>query len=147
MLSPSLEDYLEEVYRLSRNKKEIRVKDIADCLGVSMPSVVKGLKKLHDLEYIVYRPYEKIYILEKGEKEGKFLIERNRILREFVEIIGSDCDVKQEAEAMEHYFTISTIKCIEKLVKFFKENSDVYEKFKNYKIQSSLENVKGKTDS
>ncbi|WP_427340539.1 metal-dependent transcriptional regulator [Caloranaerobacter sp. DY30410] len=139
MLSPSLEDYLEEVYRLSRNKKEIRVKDIADCLGVSMPSVVKGLKKLHELEYIVYRPYEKIYILEKGKKEGKFLIERNRILREFVKIIGSDCDVKQEAEAMEHYFTVSTIKCIEKLVEFFKEDKEIYEKFKNYKIQSSLE--------
>lgn len=30
MLSPSLEDYLEEIYQLSLQKKEIRVRDIAE---------------------------------------------------------------------------------------------------------------------
>lgn len=139
MLSPSLEDYLEEVYRISINKKEIRIKDVADCLGVSMPSVVKGLRKLHYQGYIMYRPYEKIEVLEKGKKKGKFLVERNRILREFVEVIGSDCDIQQEAEAMEHYLTISTIKAIEKLVAFFKENKSFLDEFKKFSIDSILD--------
>ncbi|RKD34186.1 metal-dependent transcriptional regulator [Thermohalobacter berrensis] len=139
MLSPSLEDYLEEVYRLSLNNKEIRIKDIADCLQVSMPSVVKGLKRLHNQGYIVYRPYQRIEVLDKGKKKGKFLIERNKILREFVKIIGSDCDIKQEAEAMEHYFSVSTIKAIEKLVKFLKERDDVLNDFKSFKIQSIID--------
>lgn len=139
MLSPSLEDYLEEVYRLSLNKKEIRNKDIADTLNVSMPSVVKGLKKLKSMGYIKYEPYEKIEVLEKGKRKGKFLVERNRILRHFVDVIGSKCDEKAEAEAMEHYLCISTIKSIEKLVSFFTENPEIEEKFRNYNIKSILE--------
>lgn len=136
MLSPSLEDYLEEVYRLSLNKKEIRIKDVAECLRVSMPSVVKGLRRLHRLGYISYIPYEKIELLEKGKKKGRFLVERNRILRDFVTVIGSNCDVKQEAEAMEHYLTISTIRSIEKLVKFFKSNDDILELYNKFELKS-----------
>lgn len=133
MLSPSLEDYLEELFRLSTNKKEIRIKDIADVLNVSMPSVVKGLKRLSELGYIKYIPYKQIVLLDKGIKEGKFLVKRNRILREFIKMIGSDCNIIDEAEAMEHYFNISTIKAIEKLNSFFEANPRIYEKFTNYK--------------
>lgn len=136
MLSPSLEDYLEEVYRLSLNKKEIRVTDIAECLNVSMPSVVKGLRNLHRLGYIAYRPYEGIQLLEDGLKTGRFLVDRNRILREFVEIIESDCDIKEEAEAMEHYLSINTIKSIEKLVEFIKSRDDFKKDYHRFSIKS-----------
>ncbi|KXZ38871.1 iron (metal) dependent repressor, DtxR family [Alkalithermobacter thermoalcaliphilus JW-YL-7 = DSM 7308] len=138
MLSPSLEDYLEELYRLSLNRQDIRIKDIADCLNVSMPSVVKGLKKLDSLGYIKYKAYEKIDILEKGIKKGKFLIERNKILREFFKIIQSDCDIEKEAEAIEHYLSVSSVEAIEKLVLFLKENEDILDKFKKYKLYSNL---------
>lgn len=139
MLSPSLEDYLEEVYRLSLNKKEIRNKDIADTLDVSMPSVVKGLKKLKEMDYIKYEPYEKIEVLEKGKRKGKFLVERNKILREFVNIIGSSCDEKAEAEAMEHYLCIDTIRSIEKLISFFDNNSEIKNQFNEYNSTSILD--------
>lgn len=139
MLSPSSEDYLEEVYRLSVNNKDIRITDIAYCLNVSMPSVVKGLRKLSRLGYIVYKPYEKIELTEKGKDIGCFLVERNKILRDFIEIIGADCDIKQEAEAMEHYLTIATIKSIEKLVKFFLNNEALLLEFRSFKIDSILD--------
>lgn len=140
MLSPSLEDYLEEAYRLSVNNKEIRIKDVAECLNVSMPSVVKGLRKLNRLGYLVYQPYEKIELTDKGKTTGSFLVERNKILKDFVSMIGADCDIKQEAEAMEHYLTISTIKSIEKLVKFFSENENVLQDFRRYQTESVLDN-------
>lgn len=139
MLSPSSEDYLEEAYRLSINYKEIRIKDIADCLNVSMPSVVKGLRKLNRLGYIIYRPYEKIELTDKGIVNGRFLVERNKILRDFIEVLGVDCDIKQEAEAMEHYLTISTIKSIEKLVKFFSENEELLLQFRSFESKSILD--------
>lgn len=139
MLSPSSEDYLEEVYRLSVNSKDIRITDIAYCLNVSMPSVVKGLRKLSRLGYIIYRPYEKIELTDKGKEKGCFLVERNKILRDFIEMIGADCDIKQEAEAMEHYLTTSTIKSIEKLVKFFSNNYDLLLEFRNFNIDSILD--------
>ena len=138
MLSPSLEDYLEELYRLKINNKEIRVKDIAHCLDVSMPSVVNGLRRLGRLGYIIYEPYEKIGITEKGRKKGKFLVMRNKILKDFIEVIKSDCDSEKEAEAMEHYLSISTIKCIEKMVAFLKDNNQILDKMINYEIESQL---------
>ncbi|MGO1368985.1 MAG: metal-dependent transcriptional regulator [Senegalia sp. (in: firmicutes)] len=139
MLSPSLEDYLEEVYRLSLNKKEIRNKDIADILNVSMPSVVKGLKKLNEMSYIKYEPYEKIEVLEKGKRKGKFLVERNKILREFIDTIGSSCDAKAEAEAMEHYLCIDTIRSIEKLINFLDNNPKIKKQFNEYSSESILD--------
>ncbi|OPJ54786.1 metal-dependent transcriptional regulator [Alkalithermobacter paradoxus] len=138
MLSPSLEDYLEELYRLSLKNEDIRIKDIADCLNVSMPSVVKGLKRLDALGYIKYRAYEKIDILEKGMNKGKFLINRNSILKDFFRIIESDCNIDNEAEAIEHYLSLSSIKRIEKLVIFLKENDDILKKFNDYKIETIL---------
>lgn len=139
MLSPSLEDYLEEVYRLSFTKKEIRIKDIAKCLNVSNPSVVKGLKKLHEGKYILYVPYEKIKLLDKGNREGKFLFERNKLLRKFIVTIGSNSDENKEAESMEHYLTIDTIKCIEKLLLFFHAYPEIYNHFKQYEFKSRFD--------
>ncbi|WP_099189422.1 metal-dependent transcriptional regulator [Tepidibacter mesophilus] len=139
MLSPSLEDYLEEVYRLSLNNDDIRVKDIAECLNFSMPSVVKGLKKLDELGYIAYKPYKKIRLLDRGNRKGKFLVDRNSILKEFITIIGAKCDIDQEAEAMEHYFSIETIKSIEKLILVLQQNEDIVKKIKKLQINSVLD--------
>lgn len=138
MLSPSLEDYLEELYRTSLKNSDIRNKDIADCLGVSMPSVVKGLKRLHKLGYIDYKPYQEIILLDKAVIKGRFLVERNRILREFVDIIGADCDIKAEAEAMEHYLSKTSIRSIEKLTRFLQENKEVLSKLQNFTYDSIL---------
>jgi DtxR family Mn-dependent transcriptional regulator len=129
MLSPSLEDYLEEIYQLSLQKKEIRVRDIAERLSVSSPSVVKALRKLHKKSYVQYRRYEGIYLTEEGMKLGSLLVKRNSILQEFLFVINSDCDTAEEAEAMEHYLSSPTISAIEKLVEFMKENKEIMEKF------------------
>lgn len=141
MLSPSLEDYLEEVYRLKMNNKEIRIKDIAKCLDVSMPSVVNGLRRLSNLKYIIYKPYEAIEVTDKGKDKGEFLVIRNQILRNFIETIKSDCDIEKEAEAMEHYLSISTIKSIEKMIEFFKDNKSILDQVINYEIESKLKEI------
>lgn len=139
MLSPSLEDYLEELYRLKKNNKDIKLKYVADYLQVSMPSVVNGFRRLDKLGYIYYRPYQEIKVTAKGERKGKFLVTRNRILRDFIKAINSDCDAEKEAEAMEHYLSISTIKQIEKIVSYFNDNKEVLNEVVNYEIKSKLE--------
>jgi len=45
-LTPTMEDYLEAMYNLSKEKKAVRVKDIAKKLGVKMPTVTSMLKSL-----------------------------------------------------------------------------------------------------
>ncbi|MFT9497836.1 metal-dependent transcriptional regulator [Anaerosolibacter sp.] len=132
MLSPSLEDYLEEVYQLSQQKKEIRVRDIAEKLNVSSPSVVKALRKLNKENYVQYKRYEGIHMTEEGKKLGKLLVKRNSILQEFLFVINSNCDTAVEAEAMEHYLSPPTIAAIERLVDFMRSDKEVMEQFMNF---------------
>ncbi len=124
MLSPSLEDYLEEIYRFSLENNVVRVSDIATCLDVTMPSVNNAIRKLSNENYLVYKKYRELVLTTKGRRVGKFLVERNSILQKFLRVIDSDCDIKAEVEAMEHYLTLPTIRAIESLVDFFKSNQE-----------------------
>ena len=71
------------MYRLSMQTDEIRVSDVAEVLDVSLPSVVKALHKLNNRGYVLYQPYEPIKLTEKGIVEGKFLVQRNQLLKDF----------------------------------------------------------------
>jgi Mn-dependent DtxR family transcriptional regulator len=132
MLSPSLEDYLEEIFRISQSGETIRVTDIAACLKVSLPSVTSALKKLSEGGYIKYRPYRDIVLTEKGKELGRFLVERNRIIQDFLILIDSKCDVAAEAEAMEHYLSLPTLEAIINLVKYTGENPMWLKKYKDF---------------
>ena len=132
MLSPSLEDYLEELYRFSLSHDIVRVTDISQKLHVSLPSVSKALCKLKTRQYINYQPYGAINLTASGREMGNFLVERNRLLQEFLTIICADCDIAVEAEAMEHYLSRETIHSIQLLVKFMQQNQDCYQKFIGY---------------
>jgi len=132
MLTPSLEDYLEEVYRFSLGSSGIRVTDISNKLNVSLPSVSKALMKLKEKEYIMYQPYGDIGLTAKGKELGSFLVERNRLLQEFLALICAKCDISAEAEAMEHYLSKATIQSIQGLVWFMKAHPEWYVAFQTY---------------
>jgi len=132
MLSPSLEDYLEEIYQLSLQNEQIRIRDIAERLNVSSPSVVKALRKLHKKNYVQYQRYQGVELTEEGERLGNLLVKRNSILQEFLYVINSHCNTVQEAEAMEHYLSPPTISAIEKLVEFMKREPDVMKRFMEF---------------
>jgi DtxR family Mn-dependent transcriptional regulator len=129
MLSPSLEDYLEELYRFSLYNDIVRVTDISRKLSVSLPSVSRALRKLKAGQYINYQRYGIINLTDKGRKIGNFLVERNKLLQEFLTLICANCDIAAEAEAMEHYLSKNTIKSIQILVKFMQDHPECYQLF------------------
>lgn len=128
-LSPSLEDYLEEIYRLLTSTGDVRVTDIAMKLNVSLPSVNKAIRKLTNFSYIAHERYGEISLTPEGTRLGRFLVERNRILQEFLILLKADCDVAKEAEAMEHYLSDSTIEAIHLLVHFLRKETVRYQQF------------------
>jgi Mn-dependent DtxR family transcriptional regulator len=136
LLSPSLEDYLEEIYRISQSGETVRVTDIAACLNVSLPSVTRALQKLDESDYINYRRYKDIVLTVKGKELGRFLVERNSIIREFLKLIGSECDAAAEAEAMEHYLSLPTLTAIINFVKFSDEHPFWLNEYKNFCIKN-----------
>lgn len=129
MLSPSLEDYLEELYRFSLYNDIVRVTDISRKLNVSLPSVSRALRKLKAGQYINYQRYGIINLTDKGRKTGNFLVERNKLLQEFLTLICANCDIAAEAEAMEHYLSKDTIKSIQILVRFMQDQPECYQIF------------------
>lgn len=132
MLTPSLEDYLEEIYRFSQNLGFIRITDVANKLDVSLPSVHKAVKILNKKGYLEYIPYKNIDLTEKGAKQGEFLVERNKMLQEFLKVIGSKADKEEEAEAIEHYLSQNTVDAMNLVVQFFKKYPDIQQKLKKF---------------
>ena len=122
MLTPSLEDYLEEIYRFSLSLETVRVTDISKRLQVALPSVTKALYKLRDECYIKYERYGEIKLTDQGKEFGYYLVTRNQLLQEFLSLICSKCNFAAEAEAMEHYLSTATIDAIKTLVEFMKVN-------------------------
>jgi DtxR family Mn-dependent transcriptional regulator len=49
-LTPAMEDYLEAIFNLGKEKRVVRVKDIAKRLGVKMPTVTSMLNTLSKRE-------------------------------------------------------------------------------------------------
>lgn len=133
MLSPSLEDYLEEIYRLSLTSEMVRVTDIGKTLRVSNPSVTKALRRLLAQGYITHQRYGQIGVTEKGRVKGTFLIERNQILQDFLLLIRANCDIAAEAESIEHYLSDSTIDSLRSIAMFMQKNPAIYEQYLNYR--------------
>lgn len=133
MLTPSLEDYLEEIYRFSLSLDTVRVTDISKKLKVALPSVTKALYKLRDESYIKYERYGEIKLTEQGKEFGYYLITRNQLLQEFLGLICSKCNFTAEAEAMEHYLSTATIDAIKTLVEFMNGNPSWQQAFKDFR--------------
>ncbi|MCB8818217.1 metal-dependent transcriptional regulator [Desulfosporosinus shakirovi] len=132
MLTPSLEDYLEEIYRFSLSLDTVRVTDISKRLQVALPSVTKALYKLRDESYIKYERYGEIKLTDQGKEFGYYLVTRNQLLQEFLALICSKCNFAAEAEAMEHYLSTATIDAIKTLVQFMKDNPFCQQAFNDF---------------
>ena len=116
-LTPAMEDYLEAIYNLDKEKRVVRVKDIAKTLGVKMPTVTNMLKTLSKRELIDYEKYEYLELTKKGHRIGKEINRRHNVLRNFLVNILKINSKKADEEAckMEHAISHSTL---ERFVEF-----------------------------
>ncbi|MCP1312015.1 transcriptional regulator MntR [Paenibacillus tyrfis] len=124
MATPSMEDYLERIYKLIDEKGYARVSDIAEGLEVHPSSVTKMIQKLDKDNYLIYEKYRGLVLTSKGQKVGKRLVDRHHLLEEFLTIIGvSDENIYKDVEGIEHHLSWDSITCIETLVEYFKRDA------------------------
>jgi DtxR family Mn-dependent transcriptional regulator len=83
-LTPIMEDYIEAIFDLKREKAVIRVKDIARKLHVKMPTVSSMLRALDDRGLVRYRKYEQVEITQSGTTVGREIRRRHDILLKFL---------------------------------------------------------------
>ncbi|GIP48460.1 MAG: transcriptional regulator MntR [Paenibacillaceae bacterium] len=133
MPTPSMEDYLERIYKLIDEKGYARVSDIAEGLEVHPSSVTKMIQKLDKDEYLIYEKYRGLVLTNKGKKIGKRLVDRHQLLEEFLGMIGVEHEnIYKDVEGIEHHLSWDSITRIATLVEYFKRD--------NSRIQD-LENV------
>jgi len=110
MLSSSSEDYIETIFLLDSEGKVVRVKDIGEKLGVSLPSVNQALSVLKKKKLIEHEKYGYVELTEKGRKVGEQIYNRHKILLKFLTQILEVPEKVAEEEAcrIEHYIGSQT---------------------------------------
>ncbi|MFC0214911.1 transcriptional regulator MntR [Paenibacillus chartarius] len=123
MATPSMEDYLERIYKLIDEKGYARVSDIAEGLEVHPSSVTKMIQKLDKDNYLVYEKYRGLVLTSKGKKMGKRLVDRHALLEQFLTMIGVQGEnIYKDVEGIEHHLSWDSITCIETLVEYFRRD-------------------------
>ena len=110
-LSASLEDYLEAIFEIDKTKKNVRVKDVARKLGVTMPSVNGALKNLEANGYIKHEKYEYIELTRSGVKRASRVASRHKMIFFFLrDILSVDEKTAQlDACKIEHVLSRNTV--------------------------------------
>jgi len=140
MPTPSMEDYIEQIYMLIEEKGYARVSDIAEALSVHPSSVTKMVQKLDKDEYLVYEKYRGLMLTSKGKKIGKRLVFRHELLEQFLKIIGvKEENIYNDVEGIEHHLSWDSIDRIGDLVQFFEEDENRAELLREIQKQNEQE--------
>ena len=136
MPTPSMEDYIEQIYILIETKGYARVSDMAEELDVHPSSVTKMIQKLDKSEYVNYEKYRGFVLTSKGKEMGERLLYRHDLLEEFLEIIGVNKEnIYNDVEGIEHHLSWNSIDRIADLVQLLEENEDIVKKLEQIKVQ------------
>ena len=133
LLTPSMQDYLEMIYRLSLKTGFIRVHQLSDALNVQPPSATKMVQKLAELKFLKYEKYGILKLSKDGELLGETLLKRHNVIEKFLNLIGvSEAETLRETEKIEHTISKKTTRCFENFIEFSKDNPDIIAKYKKY---------------
>ena len=136
MPTPSMEDYIEQIYNLIETKGYARVSDLAEALSVHPSSVTKMVQKLDKDDYLNYEKYRGFVLTPKGKKIGERLVFRHDLLEQFLEIIGVEASqIYEDVEGIEHHLSWNSIDRIAELVQYFKEDDARLQDLRNIHIQ------------
>jgi Mn-dependent DtxR family transcriptional regulator len=78
-----MEDYLEVIYELIKQKGYATAVDISESLNVSSPSVTKMLQRLDESKYLRYEKYRGINLTNEGTAVAENIREKSFISRIF----------------------------------------------------------------
>ncbi|RID89131.1 transcriptional regulator MntR [Peribacillus asahii] len=123
MPTPSMEDYIEQIYLLIEEKGYARVSDIAENLSVHPSSVTKMVQKLDQEKYLIYEKYRGLVLTANGRKIGQRLVYRHELLEQMLRLIGvKEENIYQDVEGIEHHLSWDSIDRVGDLIEYFEES-------------------------
>ena len=126
-ISASLEDYMEAIFLILRDKQAVRAKDIADRLDVKRPSVTGALQALAREGLISYSPYDVITLTTKGDAVARDVWRRHEALKTFLtDLLGiNDGEAGTTACALEHSVSRTVVDRLLCLLEFVRSSPKV----------------------
>lgn len=123
MLSPRIEDYLEELFLLESTGRKVTVTDVAERLKITKGTVTATIQKLVELELVKHERYGTLHLTDAGRQKGMTVFHRHEGFRAFFhELLGLDRDHSSEmACSMEHYIDSVTEDRLYALLEFFRK--------------------------
>jgi DtxR family transcriptional regulator, Mn-dependent transcriptional regulator len=87
-LSPTMRDYLAEIYRLGDQNRSpehfVSTSALAELLDVSAPAVNRMVTKLKEMDLLLHEPYQGIRLTDTGQREALKELRRRRIAEAFL---------------------------------------------------------------
>jgi len=134
-LTPSMEDYLEMIYRHCQEGGYVRINQLAEKLNVKASSASKTVSKLAEMGYLDYEKYGIIQLTAKGEIMGSFLLDRHETVEAFLKHIGVEDTVLLETDRIVHHLSVDTVRNIKILNEFFASSPEVFDSFRQFKAR------------
>ncbi|MCM8830327.1 MAG: metal-dependent transcriptional regulator [Candidatus Omnitrophica bacterium] len=114
MLTQTLEDYLEAIAILEKEKGKARIKDIGNYLKVKNPSVVSAINSLTENGYVQHKKYSYVTLTKKGRDVAEEIHKKHKtitkFLKDFLKI--DEATAKEDACKIEHIISHKTYKKI-----------------------------------
>jgi Mn-dependent DtxR family transcriptional regulator len=121
--TPRVEDYLEIIYRLIKEKGYASASDISERLEVKRPTASLMIAKLAKMGYLKHEKYRGIVLTQQGEKVARSVIKKHEIIAEFLEMLGVDKKTAyMDTEGIEHHVQAETLERLRKTAEYFKRN-------------------------
>lgn len=119
-LTPSMEDYLEMLFRLSGDGKPVRLGDLSSALNVQPPSATRMAQRLLDQGYVCYEKYGTIELTPQGFSVGKQLLERHNLIESFLRLLGVSENTLKDTERIEHIISDELVSRMASLIQYAK---------------------------
>jgi len=101
------EEYLEALYKLTRDGNPIKTTELAKQLGVTAASATQMLQKLAKRGCVEYIPYRGARLTQEGKSEGAKMTRKHRLLETFLVSVLKMRGDKAHAQAceLEHHLS------------------------------------------
>ena len=122
MITPRIEDYLEEIFLLESTGLAITVTDLAERLKITKGTVTATVQKMVEAGMLTHERYGSLHLTKEGRRKGLLVYRRHEGLRAFFhELLGLDRGLSSEMACnMEHYLDTVTDERLYAMLEFFR---------------------------
>ena len=123
-MTPAMEDYLEMICRVLRDKDSVRIHELSELLNVKASSASKMASHLDDIGYVKAEKYGSIALTDEGRAAGNYLIFRHNVIHRFLCCLNSTENELCETEKIEHFISRKTVENLSVLTRRLTEEKD-----------------------